>query len=699
MPFKRTTSKLLYRLLHIIYMDGLLKRLYEPSTIAVVGPSPNSDNLATVILNNLITAVRDGRLKADIYAVNPIYEECLGLKCKKELEEGTDLAIIAVPTRLAEDYLLQAQDKGTRVAIVISGGFSESGGKSLRQLRGTRVLGPNTLGIVDPYSGINTMFLPRYKVTSEGVGLRSIPDPIKGHTAIIAQSGGISASLYDELLSSGVGIRSLTCMGNSDDIDAAEIVNYFSEDDYTNLIALYLEGVQDGRKLMNAISKAALKKKVIAIIAGVSEAGKRATYSHTASIINNSQVYISAMQQAGALYVTDFRDFIALIKSYQMLGTVKGRGVAVLTNSGGAGVLAADEASLRGMNIVSLHSRLIDLKEKGLLPRIASVENPVDVSASGSDSNIEAVYERLMKFDDVNSVVLISTHYPPLITDLLPSKIALIHRKSRKPTIAVELGKSPWSQHIREIYDANGIPSVDSPQQAARVLFLLYKLNELRPSWIPKAEQSSVTLTPGVHTEPELANIIDIFGFKSPKWTWVEREDDLSKIKYPIALKVFSKSIIHKTEAGAVKLNVNKNYATALFRKLEEAFPDGRIYAQEMISGIEMRVGIAHDSAFGKYIDVGAGGILTELLEDHSTKIAPVSASEVSKMLEELKVVPLLKGYRGGIIADLTSLANSISTLSIWAASFDKLIEIEINPLIINKTGSFAVDVRATVEP
>ncbi len=682
-------------------MDGSLKRLYEPSTIAVVGPSPNSSNLATVILNNLLSAARGGKLSANIYAVNPLYDECLGVKCKKMLEGSTDLAIIAVPTKFVVDYLLQAQDAGVGVAIIISGGFSESGGKPLRPvIHKTRVLGPNTIGIVDPYSGINTLFLPDYKMNSDGVSLRSIPDPIKGRVAIIAQSGGISVSLYDELLSSGIGIRSLTCLGNSDDIDSSEIIEYFSEDRFTDLIALYLEGVQDGRKLMGAISKASLKKKVVAMVAGVSEAGKRATSSHTGSIVSNSDVYLAAIKQAGALSVMDFRDFIALIKSYQMLGTVKGRGVAVLTNSGGAGVLAADEASLRGMNVPPLHSRLMGLKENGALPGIASVENPIDVSASGNDSSIEAVYESLMKFDDINSVVVISTHYPPGITDRLPSMIASIQRKIRKPTVAVELGRSPWSYRIREIYDANGIPSVDSPQQAARILSLLYMLNEIEPAWGPVAVHDQATFGPGVHTEPGLIDIIGTFGFKSPRWAWVEGEDDLGKIRYPIALKVFSGLLIHKTEAGAVRVNIgNKGDATASFRDLRKAFPDGKIYAQEMIVGTEMRIGIANDTAFGKYIDIGAGGVLTELLMDHRTRIAPVSSGEALKMLEELKAAPLLKGYRGRAPADLGSLANSISSLSAWAASFEKLKEIEINPLIVNDTGSFAVDVRAIVEP
>ncbi len=210
---------------------------------------------------------------------------------------------------------------------------------------------------------------------------------------------------------------------------------------------------------------------------------------------------------------------------------------------------------------------------------------------------------------------------------------------------------------------------------------------------------SGTTLAAGVHMEPELTDIVGAFGFKTPQWTWVESEDGLLKVRYPAALKVFSGNLMHKTEAGAVRVNVRREDAMTTFKELHRAFPDGRVYAQEMVSGVEIRVGVASDSAFGKYIDIGAGGVLTELLRDHSTRIAPVTPSEASKMLEELKMAPLLRGYRGGVAADLASLADSISSLSAWAASLKGLREMEINPLIVNRTGSYAVDVRATVEP
>ncbi|MGC8558202.1 MAG: acetate--CoA ligase family protein, partial [Nitrososphaeria archaeon] len=661
-------------------MDSSLKRLYDPSTIAVVGSSPNRQNLATIILDNLIRASDDGSLKAKVYAVNPLHDECLGLKCRKELENGTDLVIIAVPSRLAVDYLTMAQDLGAGVAIVIAGGFSESGGKSLRpMIHGTRVLGPNTIGIVDTYSGINTLFLPRFKKASDGTELRSIPDPKRGRVSIIAQSGGISVSLYDELLSSGIGIRALTCLGNSDDIDAAEVIKYFADDSLTDLIAIYLEGVNDGKKLMNSVSRASLKKRVIAMIAGISDAGKRATSSHTGSIVKNSDVYFAAVKQAGALVVNDFRDFITLIKSYQMLGEVKGRGVAVLTNSGGAGVLAADEAVVRGMNVPPLHDRLISLKENGTLPSIASVENPVDVSASGDDRSIVSVYRSLLTFDDINSIVIITTHYPPGVTDSLPSAIASLYKEHRKPTLAVELGKSQWSYRIRELYDANGLPSVDSPQQASSILALLYNMGTTKSTWHPILKKNIRTLYPGTHIEPDIIEFLTQFGFKNPKWCWIDKENDLDKIEYPIVLKVFSDKLIHKTEAGAVRVDIkDRNDAIFAYRQFRERFSDGRIYAQEMVRGVEVRVGILNDDTFGKYVDIGIGGTLTELLKDHSTRIAPVDIDEVLKMLGELRAAQLLMGYRGREPADVRSLAKSISALSVWAASYNKLMEIEI---------------------
>ncbi len=670
---------------------------YYPSSISVVGVSPREDNFATIIFKNLLESKSRGLLKADIYPVNPLYESCLGFECLKEVPK-TDLTIISVPSSVAYQYVDEADRAGVKAAIVISGGFSEVGGERLikRELR-MRVLGPNTIGIVNAYNGLNTLFLPRMKPTKYGAELESLPQLKQGKIAVITQSGGVSVSLLDELLSNDVGISYLTCLGNSEDVTASDVLDFLAEDERTEVALLYVEGIKDGLKFLKSATRFTSKKKAFAVIAGKSQTGRRATVSHTASIIKNYTLYMSAFRQAGIVVVDSLRELVNVARVYDKSGLPRDERVAVITNSGGAGVLAADELGSKGISVPDSSKDLERLKAEGKVPAIASLANPIDVSASGRDESIIEVYRTLSE-RGLSNFIIISTHYPPGISDRLPEAISSLSKIYRNFNIAVELGRSEWSEHLRKEYMKQGIPVLNYPEEASDAAYYLIEAFRSRPSWKEETISEPTVKAKGLTTNPEDFEFLKDFGFSLPGWGWVEGEEELRKAQYPIVLKVYQEGLVHKTEAGAIKTNIKSlEEAYEAFKELRSRFPSGRIYYQEQVSGIEVRVGVVKDEVFGHYINVGFGGILTELLSSGSTYICPVDKELALKMLHESKIYEAISGFRGIYRYPPESFAEALSKLSKWAYSKEEVEELEVNPLIINSRGMFAADFRMKV--
>jgi len=673
-----------------------LDHFLDPSSIAVVGPSPRG-NIGTVILENLLEMRARGALRAEVHAVNPRYGSCAGIPCEPDLPRA-ELAIIAVPPSLSVDYLRRAASLGYSAAIVVSGGFEEVGGPSLRdimpELGGMRVLGPNTLGVVDSTTGMFAIFLPRRKG-----GAESLPDLRPGGVVLVAQSGGLSASLYDWLTSSGPGLRALISLGNAVDVGAAECVEHFADDPRTSVILLYLERTPNGRALMDAVRLARDRgKDVVALLGGVTPTGRRATSSHTASLLSSARVAREALRQAGAYVAADLEDALDSAKAASLLRSDPGDSIAVLTNSGGAGVLATDALSALGLSVPDLSSSpaLSSLRSSGALSQLSSIANPVDVTGSASDADFVAAYGALMEEPSVGGVLLIPTHYPPGITEDLPRRISGL---SRKPTVVVEVGDSELSRRVRALYDSLGLPSYPSPERAARALRALRWLRSNPGTWtVGRAARGGLEAAVRGWLWPDLVGALESLGFDVPDWSWIASPGDWPDGLYPAVLKVHAPSLTHKTEAGAVIVGIRDA------RDMEEAVrrlapiaasASGRLYAQRMVRGVELRVGLVKDPDFGCVVDVGLGGVITEIIGDHSTRVAPVTELEAREMLSELRLRPLLEGYRGMPKADLGRLARAISALSDAACS-PAISEFEVNPLMVDGDRLWAVDARAS---
>ncbi|MGC9015180.1 MAG: acetate--CoA ligase family protein [Conexivisphaera sp.] len=675
-------------------MGNPLRSFLDPASISVVGPSPKG-NIGTAILENLLDMKSRGRLRSEVHAVNPMYDSCLGVPCEADLP-ASELLIVAVPPSLSVDYLRKAASIGYAAAIVVSGGFEEIGGPSLKgllpELGGMRVLGPNTLGVVDPYTGVFAIFLPRRKN-----GAENIPEPRAGNVVLVAQSGGLSASLYDYLNSSGPGIRALVSVGNAVDVDITESVEYFADDPRTAVILLYVERASEGRALLDAMKHARNNgKRVVVLMGGTTSSGRRATSSHTASILSSAHVSGEAFRQAGAYVAKDLEDALDAAKVASMINGDPSDSVAVLTNSGGAGVLATDALSSLGFNLPDLSSdpRLSSLRASGILSQLSSVANPVDVTGSASDREFIAAYSALMDAP-VGGIVLIPTHYPPGMTEDLPRALASL---SRKPTVVVEVGDSELSRRTRSLYDSLGLPSYPSPERASRALHVARWFARNLGTWtVNRSAHGGLHIRGGLW--PDLVDALSIAGFDIPEWSWLESPDEWPPSNYPAVLKVYAQSISHKTEAGAVVVGIRDAHemeeATRRLAPIAKA-ASGRIYAQRMVRGVEMRVGLVRDHDFGCVVDVGLGGVLTEILGDHSTRVAPVTSEEAFSMISELRLRPLLEGYRGMPRVDTGRLSSAISKFSNVACS-EGVVELEVNPLIVDGPKLYAVDARAVL--
>jgi acetyltransferase len=667
----------------------------NPRSIAVVGPSPHG-NLGTACLENLLSMKSEGVLKADIHCVNPNYPEVLGTPCEPDLPQA-ELVVLIVPTSLTVDYLRMAIAKGYEGAIVISGGFGEVGGRRLKDLipdlGGMRMLGPNTLGVVDTYSGVFTFFAPFRKG-----GRENLPRPKRGSLAVISQSGQLGVALYDELCSSGPGVRAIVTLGNAEDVNIAESVEYFAQDPLTSAILIYAEGSSEGRSLMDAVRRARENgKPVIFLLGGVTQVGKRATSSHTASVLSSSFVVTQALRQAGAYVVSSLEDALDAAKAAVMIKSDPGSRIAVLTNSGGQGVLAADALSSMGFTLPDLSSsqRLIALKSSGAIPPISSIANPIDVTGGAGDDGLFAAYSALMEDSSVDSVLLIPTHHALPITLGLPAKIAAARAK---PTVVSELGSSELAELMRAAYDSLGLPSYPSSERAARALHAVRWLAANPGTWtVGRSARGGLEVRGELW--PDLVDALASMGFDVPEWSWVGSSGDWPDDGYPAVLKVHAPSLVHKTEAGAVVVGIRDA------REMDEAVrrlapiarsASGRLYAQRMVRGVELRVGLVRDHDFGCVIDVGLGGVVTELIGDHSARVAPVTEGEALEMLSELRLRPLLEGYRGMPRADMHRLSSAIAAFSDAACS-PGISELEVNPLIVDGPRIYAVDARASL--
>jgi acetyltransferase len=694
-----------------------LKPFFSPSSVAVVGASAEEGKIGNVVIKSLLKNYR-----GKVFFVNPKYDQIMGMKCYKdlvEIEESIELVVVVVPAPIVKHVIRRAGEVGIKAAIVISGGFSEVGRTDLeseveQEARrwGIRILGPNTLGVMDLYSGLNTFFLPDMKLYDDSEVIRSYSLPEKGDVALISQSGGLGVTILDYIAGKGIGLRCFIGTGNQADLEVSDFIEYLVDDPYTKLIALYLEGVKDGRRFVRTVWRASRKKPVVALRAGKTGSGRRAAMTHTASMVSRREVYDVAFRRAGIVEAETIEQFFDYIKALKYSGPMNGDRVFILTNGGGAGVVAADACEGLGFNLPfpkgTVFKELKDAIAKGLLPSMTAISNPLDLTGSAGDEEFISALKILSRAADIDGLLLITFHHPPKVTDKVVNVVG--HLPKDIPTVVCDVGEAEYAKRIRESYDRLGVPSYPTPERAANALYALRLrarcLTVEKPPAVPPEKDEiswlNDSFTDGVLLEPFTSRLLKSYEIPFPESFLVtskeELDEGLRKVREPFAMKVVSPEVLHRSDVGGVILNLRHEEAEEAYQRILSSLRDVKvsgILVQEMVEdGIEILVSGFRDPTFGPMITVASGGIYTELLKDYAIDFAPINQEEALSLVKQLRVYKILTGYRGGKSYDVSSLAKVIANTSRLLFENPSIGDVELNPVIVGLRGVKAVDAR-----
>ncbi|WP_455599533.1 acetate--CoA ligase family protein [Cloacibacillus sp.] len=672
-----------------------LKSLFYPKSVAVFG-SASEGKLANVLINRLL----DGGMK-QVFAVNPkgiSVRSAAGYSSLSDVPAAVDMAVIAAPANTVNGILEDCGKCGVTACIIISSGFSEAGNAAgeeeiiaTAKRHGIRFIGPNCAGMV---------------CTQGNLVATLETSPPRGNISIISQSGAIGGSFMALSAQFGVGISKFISYGNGGDLTVLELLRFLKEDDETKVIALYLESIPTGRKFMEAVREVSAVKPVVIVKSGRSNAGQRAAMSHTGSMAGADTVCDAALRQCGAIRAETLVDLFEICKGFSMMPAVKGKHLAIITNSGGPGVMTVDRAEEAGL-LISETSEEVKNKLKEDLPPFAGLRNPIDLTVEATGEQYRSAIEIALTESDCAIVLYIGTPYLKAMP--VAEAIAAAARSSGKPVAAVMQVGSDIEESFRYLRE-NGIPAYASGEDAASVLATManYEIRRQSESSVPcilDAAELGKAFQGGANRllEPEAMKLLRENGIATPPFVFAKSADEAAKgaekIGYPVVIKVVSPQIVHKSDCGGVKLNIKTDgEARAAFKHMEEIAKDkdfrGVIIYPMLKMGKEVIIGLTNDPTFGPLVAFGMGGVYTEVLKDITFRVAPISCDEARRMIKEIKMYPLLRGVRGEAASDTEALSEMISKFSQLPFLYRDICEADLNPVFLYETGVCAADVR-----
>ncbi len=683
-----------------------LNNLLQPKSVAIVGASGTPGKIGYTVIKNLL----EGKYEGSIYPINPTTPEILGLKVYptvSEVPEAVDLAVITVPVKLVLQVAEECGQKGIKALSVITSGFSEVGRKDLEdelldiaRKHNMIVLGPNIVGTLSNSSKCNASFAPFL--------------PFPGKATLITQSGALLIAMDAITYTRKVGFDQMISIGNMADIDFADLITWLDEDPNTACICLYIEGFKDGRKFIEACRKT--RKPIIALKAGISAHGAAAAASHTGSLAGAVKIYGAAFQQAGVVQATDLNNLFDRTLALSLLPPLKGEQILVLTNGGGVGVLATDAAERYG---IPLKFAPEDVQEelKKHMPDFGSAKNPVDMTGmAGNDWYYEST-----KFAYANpwTEALVVLYCETAITN--PVEIAQAVKRAiddsgikEKPVLVSMVGGERCDQAMTWLVE-NGIPAYPAPDQAMNSLAALREYYNIHKGIGDMGEEcqprSSITAREIIGKaradgrlalmETEAKMIFSAYGLPVAETELARSEEEAvqqaNEIGFPVVLKVISPDIIHKSDAGGVKVNIKDEAGVrSAYQTIRNNCmlykPDADIRGiavQEMAPlGTEVIVGSINDPTFGPTVMFGLGGIFVEVLKDVTFRVAPVSRDQIMRMINEIRSVAILAGARGEPARDRRALANLICAYASMVYDLrDEIAETDANPVLVYEEG------------
>jgi acetyltransferase len=625
---------------------------------------------------------------------------------------------VVIPSKNVLDVIGQCGAKGIDSAIVITAGFRESGieGSKLEtelinkaREAGVRFIGPNCLGMIDTHSKINASF---------AAGM-----PAKGNIGFFSQSGALCLAILDRALPDEIGFSKFISMGNKADISDIDIMIALAEDENTKVILGYIEGVGDGRRFMEVAAEVSRKKPVIILKSGITSAGAKAASSHTGALAGREAAFDSAFKQSGVIRVDTINELFNYAVAFASQPLPKGPNIAIITNSGGPGILAADACDKAGLQLIPLHKELVD-ELRTFLPPVASFYNPIDILGDAGADRYEKALNTALKDERMNGIMVLLTPTATVDVDATAMAIVNISRLIDRPILTSFMGKKTVGTAIKTL-TKYGVPNYSYPEEAVSSINAMYRYH----LWINRPEKTYQNFS-GMKenafqvfenarkenrdrlAELEVHDVLNAYGFPQPKSLFARTSEEAvaaaKGIGYPIVMKIISPQIVHKSDIGGVRVNLKnkKDVENAFFdttTHVKNIMPTAHIYGvliQEMVpTGKEIIMGITNDPQFGHMIMFGLGGIYVEVLKDISFRIVPLSREDAHEMIRETKTFPLLRGVRGETEADIEAIEKSLLVLSQMAMDFPQIIEADINPLLVQKRGQgvVAIDARFTI--
>jgi len=699
-----------------------LSSIFRPQRIALIGVPANPETVGGLTLRNLV----GGGFRGVVYPVNPKYEAVLGIPCfpsVKSLPKTPDLAVITTNAAAVPQIVEECGEAGIKGLIIMSAGFKETGPegrkledqvKAIVKKYDMRVIGPNCLGVIVPGQRLNISFT---------TGM-----PKQGNVAFISQSGALCTSVLDWAMGENIGFSCFVSIGNTMDVGFGDLIDYLGQDASTKSIVLYVESITFAHEFMTAARAFARKKPIIVYKAGRFPESAAVAASHTGAMASEDAIYDAVFRRAGVARVNNMGnlfDFTDLIGSKRI---PKGQNLGIVTNAGGPGVIATDALIFHGGKLCKLADESIEKLNK-LLPSYWSHNNPVDILGDATPDRLAAATEIVMNDPTVDAVLVILTPQAMAKPTESAKRIIKLSEGYSKPIMAVWLGGKSMEDAMG-LFNNSGIPAYKTPDQAVRAFMTLVDYSKNMESLFETPKEIPVSFkydrqairerfVKEIFPKQKLLSLndskdlINSYGIKSTKPLLANSEDEAvnhaHEIGYPVAMKIESPDIVHKSDVGGVVLDIeNEKLLRVAYNLMMErvkknapnASIDGCTISEmvEIRDSVELILGIKKDPVFGTVIMVGMGGTQAELIKDRRLEFPPLNERLASRMIESLKIYPLLKGYRGRPPKAINKLIEVMIRLSYLAADYPEIEELDINPIIVTKDDVVALDARVVID-
>ena len=660
-------------------LDGILR----PKSVAVIGASTSPDKLGHEILKNIL----DGGYQGAVYPINPKADTILDLPCHtnvKELQEPPDLAVLIIPARFVPQAIQDCGEKGVKGAVIITGGFSEAGaeGEELQQQTtevarkfGVRLIGPNCQGVNNPHHPICASW-----------PLLTYP----GKVAVISQSGTVGAAMMDWFSEEKLGVSSFVSMGNRADVDEADLIDYFNHDENTEVIAAYIEGIKRPAQFLEVMDR--LQKPLVVLKSGRTPKGKVAAESHTKALAGADAIYDSLFNKYNVCRAYTIEEFYDFAKAFAYLKPPKGNTIVFITTSGGAAILGTDQAEQEGLDAAPLPAQVVEAITP-LIPAHAIKANPIDLTGDATAQMFGDVIREARDHFDTLGVIF---------GDPVEGASEVVTPAANE--LVIFLGGADVERRERERMHLKGIPVFPTPERGIKALAQVMDQESLSPPQEPTLTLSAT----GIQLPPhEALSLVAEKGLDCTAFALAESPGSASEIAqkqgFPVALKVSSPDIVHKSDAGGVQLNldtpeaVEKAYGELLTR-VKNSCPlakiDGVLVNKMAPAGQEVIIGMNRDPQFGPIMLFGLGGVLVEIFRDVVLWHPPLSRKDALEMIQQIKGYPVLAGYRGQPPVDMNALADCLLAVAGLAEENPKIVEIDLNPVFAYPQGALVADAR-----